>query len=300
MPARLLRLRYPAGCSACGTELEPKTRAWWDSGTKTARCERCDEARHEPGAEESAVPTVAPLDAANRAAESGSGIAGGSAQREFERRKARRNANIRLRYPRVGGLILALTDEPREIKSWARGAEGERKLGAGLDGLAEAGVVALHDRLRPGTQANIDHVAVTPSGVWVIDAKRYKGEVTKKDVGGCFSTDVRLYVGRRDCSKLVVAMSKQVAAVRLSLGADWADVPVRPMLCFVDAEWRWFAKPFKLKGVLVTCPKAARDLLVRSGPYPPPTVELIAARLDDRLEPALGRDGHTETCRPPR
>ena len=182
--------------------------------------------------------------------------------------------------------MLALTDDPHTTTSWAKGAAGERRMGAMLDALAEAGVVAIHDRLRPGTKANIDHVAVAPSGVWVIDPKCYQGEVTRRDVGGWFSTDVRLYVGRRDCMKLVTAMSKQVDAVREALGPDWATVPVRPVLCFVGAEWPLFAKPFELEGVLVTWPKAARELLVRPGPYAPATVQLIASKLDERLRPA--------------
>ena len=197
-----------------------------------------------------------------------------------------RETRVRSRHPRLGGLLLAITDEPQSTTSWAIGAEGERKLGASLDRLAESGVVLLHDRLRPGTTANIDHLAVAPTGVWVIDAKRYEGQVAKKDVGGWFSTDIRLYVGRRDCTKLVAAMSKQVAAVRAALGAEWAEVPVRPVLCFVDAEWGWFAKPFAMDGVLVTWGKAARELLVRPGPYAPESVELMAARLGERLRPA--------------
>ena len=214
------------------------------------------------------------------------GVAGASAYREFERRKANREAGIRSRHPHVGGLMLALTEEPQSTTAWAKGAAGERALGAGLDGLAPAGVVVLHDRRRPGTTANIDHLAVTPSGVWVIDAKRYEGQVTRKDVGGWLSTDLRLFVGRRDCTKLVAAMAKQVAAVREALGADLADMPVRPMLCFVGAEWRWFAKLFELDGVLVTWPKMARELLVRPGPYAPATVETIAAMLGERFRPA--------------
>jgi hypothetical protein len=58
------------------------------------------------------------------------------------------------------------------------------------------------------------------------------------------------------------------------------------MLCFVDAEWRFFAKPFEIDGVLVTWPGAARDLLVRPGPYPPDAVRSVAATLDAALRPA--------------
>lgn len=206
--------------------------------------------------------------------------------READRQRAKHERGIRSRHPRIGGLILAVSDDPQAQKNWAKGAVGEQKVGAGLDGLAPAGVVSLHDRLRPGTKANIDHLAITPSGVWAIDAKRYQGEVRKRDVGGWFSTDVRLYVGRRNCMKLVDAMDKQVVAVRRALGTQWDDIPVRPMLCFVDAGWPWFPKPFELEGVLVTWPKAMRELLVRPGPYDPATVQQIAAKLDERLRPA--------------
>ncbi|MDP9442696.1 MAG: NERD domain-containing protein [Actinomycetota bacterium] len=196
-------------------------------------------------------------------------VAGASAVREYERRKAKREEAIRTRHPRLGGLILFLSDEPASTTAWAKGAVGERKLGAGLDGLVDAGVVALHDRRIPGSKANIDHIAVTPAGVWVIDAKRYSGQVAKRDGGGWFSTDLRLYVGRRDCTKLIGVMAKQVTAVRAALGDQWAEVPVRPVLCFVDGEWGFFSRSFELDGVLVAWPKATRELLTRPGPYTP-------------------------------
>jgi len=59
---------------------------------------------------------------------------------------------------------------------------------------------------------------VTANGVFVIDAKNYAGKVRRIDKGGWFSSDERLYVGRRDCMKLVTGMAKQVAAVRDALG----------------------------------------------------------------------------------
>ena len=203
-----------------------------------------------------------------------------------QRKRARREAGIRAAHPRLGGLILAVSDEPQDIKNWDKGAEGERKLGAGLDGLAGAGVVTLHDRLRPGTRANIDHIAVGSSGVWVVDAKRYAGQVSKRDVGGWLSTDVRLFVGRRDRTKLVPAMHVQVGAVRAALGGEWAGVQVRAMLCFVDAGWKWFGKLFEVDSGLVTWPRAARDMLVRPGPLDPAQIAAVAATLDARLRPA--------------
>jgi hypothetical protein len=109
--------------------------------------------------------------------------------------------------------------------------------------------------------------------------------VTKKDVGGWFSTDWRLYVGRRDCTKLVRAMARQVEVARATLG-EWAHVPIRPILCFVDAEWSWFAKPFTLEGVTIAWPKATADLLCQAGSLTPGQVGRIAERLAERLPPA--------------
>lgn len=46
----------------------------------------------------------------------------------------------------------------------------------------------------PRKTSNIDHIAVAASGVWVIDAKKYKGVVQPRDVGHFFKIDNRLFV----------------------------------------------------------------------------------------------------------
>src|SRR5262249_24420469 len=103
-----------------------------------------------------------------------SGVAGASARRQHQRRVQGRQQRGRAAHPRRGGLILALTDEPRSTTAWARGARGEELLGRRLDGLADQGVLLLHDRRIPGGRANTDHIAVGAAGVFVIDAKRYR------------------------------------------------------------------------------------------------------------------------------
>lgn len=42
----------------------------------------------------------------------------------------------------------------------------------------------LNDRRVPGTKAHIDHVVVTAGGIWVIDAKNYRGQVVGRALGG--------------------------------------------------------------------------------------------------------------------
>jgi len=44
---------------------------------------------------------------------------------------------------------------------------------AALDNCCRPEVVVLHDRAIPGSRANIDHIGIGPTGVWVIDTKRY-------------------------------------------------------------------------------------------------------------------------------
>lgn len=132
------------------------------------------------------------------------GVAGSSARREHERRVAAREERIRSRHPKLGGLILALSDDPQTIQAWATGAVGEERLGRRLDAAAGPLVRVLHDRRIPGSRANLDHLVVCPTGVFVVDAKRYQGRPHRVVEGGLFSPRTeKLLVGRRDCTKLV-------------------------------------------------------------------------------------------------
>jgi hypothetical protein len=92
---------------------------------------------------------------------------------------------VRKRFGRLGGIALAVTSEPQSISAWERGYEGEHRLGKYLESLHDGkSVIVLHDRRIPGTQTNIDHIAITCSGdVWVIDAKRYAGSVRAVNKG---------------------------------------------------------------------------------------------------------------------
>lgn len=53
---------------------------------------------------------------------------------------------------------------------WRRGADGEVATAAVLARLSRRWVV-LHDRAVPGSRANIDHLVIGPTGVWVVDTK---------------------------------------------------------------------------------------------------------------------------------
>ena len=196
-----------------------------------------------------------------------SGMAGASARREYERRSAKREERVRAAHPKIGGFLLAISDEPQGTTAWAVGARGEAVLGKHLDGLASRGVRVLHDRRIPRTRANIDHIAVSASGVFVIDAKRYSGRPTRQTTGGLFRPRVTLLmVGGRNQTTLVDGVHKQVNLVRDALDAvGLAAIPVRGMLCFVEATWPLIGGSFDIDGVDVLWPKKAAEHLLAPG-----------------------------------
>lgn len=160
------------------------------------------------------------------------GTAGGGARREFERRRTNREAKTREQHPHIGGLLLKLQDQPQHEKAWATGAAGEEALAALLTRRCpDVGV--LHDRRMPRSRANIDHLAVAPSGVYVIDAKRYKGKIeVRKERSGA----EQLWINGRNKSKLISGLSRQVDAVQAGLELIEKQVPVTACLCFVDGD----------------------------------------------------------------
>jgi hypothetical protein len=64
-----------------------------------------------------------------------------------------------------------------EARAWRRGAAGERKTARLLRRLERDGYTSLHDLAVPGSNANVDHLVIGPSGVVVVDSKQYAGRV---------------------------------------------------------------------------------------------------------------------------
>ena len=272
-----MRLRYAGACRVCGVELPAKVEAIYERTTKTVRCVSHDV---HPAVEPAVVEVVDP--AVVEVVESGT--AGASARREFERRKAKREERIRTKHPKLGGLMLAVSDEQQSTTAWDIGALGEERLGKGLDRLASDTLRLLHDRRIPRSQANIDHLVVTASGVYVIDAKKYRGRPHLKIEGGLFRPRVeRLLVGSRDCTKLVDGVLKQVDVVR---GLLDDDVPVHGVLRFVEADWPLIGGTFTTRGVQALWPKKLYPKLQAEGPFTADTVAEIHRKLAHALRAA--------------
>jgi hypothetical protein len=272
-----MKLRYAGVCRVCGAELAARTEAIYERSTKTVRCLACSPA--DPASPVESIPLVEPVEAP---APIDIGTPGASARREYERRRAKRETRIREKHPKLGGLILAMSDEPQSTAAWDTGAVGEERLGRRLNELSSDTMRVLHDRRIPGTRANIDHVAVTATGIYVIDPKRYQGRPSLKVEGGILRPRVeKLLVGSRDCTKLVDGVLKQVDLARAIVGVD---IPVTGVLCFIEADWPLIGGAFTTRGVEVLWPRKLYPRLAADGPLAP-RVDDLHQRLAGALPP---------------
>ncbi len=98
--------------------------------------------------------------------------------REHERRRRNRENRTREAHPHIGGLLLALGGAPQHESAFEQGALAERAVADSLATRTNSDkVITLHNRRMPGGLGDIDHIAIAPSGVWVIDTKDWKGKV---------------------------------------------------------------------------------------------------------------------------
>jgi Nuclease-related domain len=129
----------------------------------------------------------------------------------------------------VAGWGLRFQPSPDAV-AWRRGAAGERRTARFLGPLERRGWAVLHDLAVPGSRANIDHLAIGPGGVFVIDSKQYRGRL-QLDLSG------RLWHGRYPLASTLRAVSweaDQAAQVLPDPG-----VAVVPILTVHGAQVPW-------------------------------------------------------------
>jgi len=146
--------------------------------------------------------------------------------------------------------------------TWGKGSEGESRLAHYVAREVGDKVIALHDRLIPGTRGNIDHIFVSPTGV-------------------LWRRDNEVYIGGRNRASLAKGVDRQVDAAIAALRADESlhGTDVHAVLCLVDSEWKLLDLPFQVGNVWVMYPGALRKRLRKNGPLPREAMERIARRL---------------------
>lgn len=260
---REIRLKYQSMCSVCQIVLSKNTKAIWDYNTKTASC-----ISHSQSIDQ--------------------GTPGASADKEYIKRKKRYENSVRKNHPFLGDLLLKINNEPNSVSSWSKGSHGEKILGKKLNDLqVEHKIFVLHDRKIRGTKANIDHIVVAECGVFVIDAKNYKGKIHVDSSGGFFSEATQvLRVGKRNCTKLVESTNKQVSLVRNVLEKSvFNKVEVFGMIAFTEAEWPWFDRPTKIENITLNG-YGVEPFLTKKGNLTEKDRKTIAELLSSAFPPA--------------
>lgn len=242
---RVIALKFAGVCVDCGHTIEVGSKAHWEPGAKRVRCIVCPAPVADPF-------ELLPVERIAR------GVAGRSARTEAARHRG-------------------------PVKdAWSKGEEGEVTLGQMLDRkrLTDRDIEVLHDRAIPGSKANIDHIVVAASGVFVINAKKWSGKIEVK--APMIGKD-RLLVGGRDRTKKVESVADEGKEVRLAL--DY-DMPVRSALCFAEGQWASVWRTTWVNGVLVASPSGLLRRLSKRGQVAAGRRELVARQLADAFPEA--------------
>lgn len=201
----------------------------------------------------------------------------------------------------------ALVAEEQRARNFAKGGGAEEAVGRALGELGAYDIHTLHDRHWPGTRsANIDHLVVGTSGVYVIDTKDWAEPVAITDAG--------LMRGQNLCEDELDKVRRMADAVLEELAEEGlVAAQVRPVLAFhgqtvgphnVGGVWIVGAQQLALfilrqgkfmtqsqveqllARLLVACPPAVQELPTEARP-PLPAVPPVQVSGDDQANDAL-------------
>jgi hypothetical protein len=272
MAEKKMMRRYPATCRSCGVVVEDRRRR--GRGRGAPLCEACAAAvPPDPMATTRAVPVA-------------HARVGAAPPRATERRSTGGPEEARELQPRTGTTPLRPADAPGPSRARTPGSSSAKRVGPDLDALQLHGIRALHDRHLPGLRSHLDHLAVGPSGVFVIQTVRARGRIQLRDVGRTGQRDERLFVAGRDRSRLMASVTDRRERLAELLRPTHPRVRVTPVLCFVHPELTAVARPFRFRGVTVTGPEALPNQVSAPGPLDPDQIDEVAALLTRRLRSA--------------
>ncbi|MEA2191329.1 MAG: hypothetical protein QOI73_1450 [Solirubrobacteraceae bacterium] len=210
------------------------------------------------------------------------GVPGASAAREYERRKRARDHQILMHHPFADKDVVAAREGPAHERAFDIGSDGERWVARVLDKRLDPNAIALHDRAVPERRGNIDHIVIAPSGIWVIDAKRYSGRLTLWQPA---EGRGMLAIGKRDKTHLVDGLAKQVAIVEAAIATHVPETRVHGALCFVETELPRGRLKFERWHVL-DAEQLAKRINITTPELEPQAVHRLADALTRRFPPA--------------
>ena len=194
--------------------------------------------------------------------------------------------------PVAGSSALRL-DAHRRGDTYLKVAQGEYLMGGYLAAELAPGSRVLTDRRVPGdSEANVDHVVVASSGVWIIDSKKWAGEILYRSPKFP-STDPRRYlvIAGVDRTSHIAKIYRLVIPVAQVIGDR--TVAVHPVMAFIEATWglreglhfKRGKGPYEHDGVLLAGGHGIIAKINEPGPLSPARVEELYAKLDAAMPP---------------
>jgi hypothetical protein len=124
----------------------------------------------------------------------------------------------------------------------------------------------------PGSRANIDHLLIGPSGVFVIDSKQYSGRVER-------TPDGHVWHNRYPLDEQLQTVRAEARSVEAILG-----VPVIPLLCVHGASVQWGG--LSAQGMAIVPAGQLRGALGADVVLSAEQVVVLAGTAQARLRPA--------------
>lgn len=143
---------------------------------------------------------------------------------------------------------------------WRRGAAGERATGAVLDCLDASRFKVFHDLAVPGTHANVDHLVIGPTGVFVIDTKLWAGTVTERADGVWYANKpLREWLASAgfEADRVAALLGCEVTLVVCVHGATLPRVPL--VVVLPEGRYAWVVPA----GLLLAGLAGAKEILNR-------------------------------------
>ena len=160
-----------------------------------------------------------------------------------------------------------------QARTWQRGAHGERRTARLLNRLTREGFMVFHDLALPGSDANVDHLVIGPTGVFVIDSKQWTGQVHQSTDGLAWHNHYRL-------DRTLEAVRWEAETIGRLLGTR-----IHPLLCVHGAHVH--GGGLDVQGVAIVPAHLLRSALGYDRVLSDADVELLATTARTRLHPAV-------------
>ncbi len=160
-----------------------------------------------------------------------------------------------------------------EASAWRQGARGERRTARRLGRLVRRGYVAFHDLAMPGSRANVDHLLIGPTGVFVIDSKQYSGRIQQ-------TPDGHVWHNQYPLDEQLATVRAEADSVEAILGA-----PVIPLVCVHGASVQWGG--LHAQGVAIVSAGQLQAALGADAVLSAEQVAVLVGTAQARLRPAL-------------